>query len=277
MNSTASSAAPSDASITTVLSELSLNITANRVPYGNGSSGLTSSSTFIFDGTNLGIGTATPHAPLQFASATANRKIVLYEGTNNDHQNYSLGVNSATFRYQTPSTGDDHVFYAATSSSASDELFRIKGTKIVQTLAGGGMQFGNSTASYTPSTLDYHEVGTFTVNFSGVATISNKTVNFIRFGKIVFLFFSGSQPAATAASSFTTGSGAIPARLRPATGLDYDGNCWVMDSSAWQTTPGRAIALSDGTIQIYKLNTTTNFTNSGNAGFSNVYMYYMTA
>jgi hypothetical protein len=196
MNSTASSAAPSDASITTVLSELSLNITANRIPYGNGSSGLTSSANLTFDGTDI--------------------------------------TNSA-----------------------------------------GGIKL--QTTGGTPAALNYYEVGTFTVNFSGVATISNKTVNFIRNGKEVRLFFSGSQPAAAAASFFNTGSGAIPSRLRPATGLDYDGQCWVMDNSAWQTTPGRAIALSDGTIQIYKLNTSTNFTNSGNAGFGNVYMNYITS
>lgn len=37
-------------------------VTAGSIAYGNGSSGLTSSSTFVFNGINLGIGTATPDA-----------------------------------------------------------------------------------------------------------------------------------------------------------------------------------------------------------------------
>lgn len=78
-------------------------------------------------GNNVGIGITTPHAPLQFATAVANRKIVLYEGADNDHQFYGFGVQSNELRYQTDGTVSDHVFYASTSSSASDELFRITG------------------------------------------------------------------------------------------------------------------------------------------------------
>jgi hypothetical protein len=77
--------------------------------------------------TAIGIGTSSTNAPLQFASATANRKIVLFEGTNNDHQFYGFGVNGNILRYQGDQTATDHVFYAATSSSASNELFRIYG------------------------------------------------------------------------------------------------------------------------------------------------------
>ena len=42
---------------------------------------------------NIGIGTNTPNAPLQFASTLASRKMVLYESSNNDNQFYGLGVN----------------------------------------------------------------------------------------------------------------------------------------------------------------------------------------
>lgn len=76
---------------------------------------------------NVGIGMTTPHASLQFNNAIQNRKVVLYEVANNDHQYYGLGVNGNTLRYQTPTTSDDHVFYAATSATTSNELARIKG------------------------------------------------------------------------------------------------------------------------------------------------------
>jgi hypothetical protein len=76
---------------------------------------------------NVGIGTTTPNAPLQFASTLANRKIVLYELVNNDHQFFGLGVNTNTARYQVPNITSDHIFYAATSATTSNELARITG------------------------------------------------------------------------------------------------------------------------------------------------------
>lgn len=78
-------------------------------------------------GGNVGIGTTSPNAPLQFANVVANRKLVLFENTNNNHQYLGFGINSSVLRYQVGSTTEDHVFFAGTSSIASNELFRIKG------------------------------------------------------------------------------------------------------------------------------------------------------
>jgi Chaperone of endosialidase len=75
---------------------------------------------------NVGIGTTTPNASLQFNNAIANRRIVLWEALNDDHQFYGFGINSSTLRYQA-AQGADHAFYAATSSFSSDEIMRIKG------------------------------------------------------------------------------------------------------------------------------------------------------
>lgn len=76
---------------------------------------------------NVGIGTSAPNASLQFANALQNRKIVLYEGANNDHEYYGLGINGNALRYQVDNAASNHVFYAATGSSASTELMRIQG------------------------------------------------------------------------------------------------------------------------------------------------------
>jgi hypothetical protein len=76
---------------------------------------------------NVGIGHAAPNGTLQLNNAIINRKIVLYEGANNDHQFYGFGVNGGVLRYQTDAAGADHVFFAATSTSASRELMRVKG------------------------------------------------------------------------------------------------------------------------------------------------------
>ena len=84
-------------------------------------------SSILTNGT-VGIGTNTPNAPLQFSNTLVNRKIVLYEDTNNDNQFFGFGVNSFILRYQVSATTVSHVFYAGTSSSASTELMRIMGT-----------------------------------------------------------------------------------------------------------------------------------------------------
>lgn len=75
----------------------------------------------------VGISNTTPNAPLQFANTTSNRKIVLYEAANNDHQFNGFGLNPGILRFQVNNTGDDFVYYAGTSSTTSNELMRIKG------------------------------------------------------------------------------------------------------------------------------------------------------
>ena len=76
---------------------------------------------------NVGIGNTDPWAPLHFATSIANRKIVLWQATDNDHQFYGFGVNANTLRYQVASTIDNHIFYAGSSTTTSNELMRITG------------------------------------------------------------------------------------------------------------------------------------------------------
>jgi len=75
----------------------------------------------------VGIDNSTPNAPLQFSNAVQNRKIVLFEEANNDHQFYGFGINSGALRYQTNSVFGDHVFFSGINSTSSSELMRIKG------------------------------------------------------------------------------------------------------------------------------------------------------
>ncbi len=76
---------------------------------------------------NVGIGTSSPNGELQMSNLYTNRKIVLFEGSNNDHQYYGFGINTAELRYQVSATFADHVFYAGNTSVSSNELFRVKG------------------------------------------------------------------------------------------------------------------------------------------------------
>jgi len=81
---------------------------------------------------NVGIGVNASHAPLQFANTTVNRKIVMWEGANNDHQYYGFGINNSTLRYQVDNAAADHVWFAGTSSSTSNEIFRVKGNGLIK-------------------------------------------------------------------------------------------------------------------------------------------------
>jgi LytTr DNA-binding domain len=81
----------------------------------------------ILENGKIGIGNNNPNALLQFANTVANRKIVLFENANNEHQYYGIGINSAMQRYQVGDVTNDHVFFAGASSTTSNELMRIKG------------------------------------------------------------------------------------------------------------------------------------------------------
>jgi hypothetical protein len=76
---------------------------------------------------NVGIGTLSPAAPLQFAANVANRKIVLWSTLNNDHEFFGFGINSNILRYQVTDANDAHVFYAGVNGTTSLELMRIRG------------------------------------------------------------------------------------------------------------------------------------------------------
>lgn len=81
----------------------------------------------LYDNGNVGVGTTTPHAPLQFSNTVAPRKLVLAEAANNDHQFSGFGTAADALRYQTSSITTDHAFYAAASATTSNELLRIEG------------------------------------------------------------------------------------------------------------------------------------------------------
>ena len=75
---------------------------------------------------SVGIG-LTPNAQLQLPTIHANRKLVLYETANNDHQVFGFGTASGIFRYQIDSTNSNYIWNAAASSSSSNELMRLTG------------------------------------------------------------------------------------------------------------------------------------------------------
>jgi hypothetical protein len=78
---------------------------------------------------NVGLGVATPTAPLQLSNSLASRKLVLWNGANNNpNRFFGFGVESLTLRYQVNNSGDDHVFFSGVTDDTSLELMRVKGT-----------------------------------------------------------------------------------------------------------------------------------------------------
>jgi len=125
----------------------------------------TNTKMIIKNNGNVGIGTTAPNAPLQFANAIANRKIVMWESTNNDHQYYGFGINGSTLRYQVDATSGMHDFYAGTSSSASKLLMRIHGN--------GNVYIGSSSANSDVYILPTNPIGGSNPTYLRIGSSSN--------------------------------------------------------------------------------------------------------
>jgi hypothetical protein len=97
-------------------------------------------SNVCFPSGNIGIGITAPNAALQFSNVVSNRRIVLWENGNNDHQYFGAGINANMLRYQIDGTGSTHAFFAGTSTTASTELMRIQGN--------GNVGIGTTSPSY---------------------------------------------------------------------------------------------------------------------------------
>ena len=115
--------ANTEASIGWGSNQLRLNGTSTIVATTGGSERMR-----ITSGGNVGIGTTSPNGRLQFSNDAETRKIVLWEGYNNDYQFYGFGIESSTLVYTTYGAGDDHVFFVGTSGTSRNELMRIKST-----------------------------------------------------------------------------------------------------------------------------------------------------
>jgi len=148
--------------------------------------GTNPSITIQHTNTYVGIGNNDPHAELQLSNAVANRKIVLYEGSDNDHQFYGFGLQSGELRYQVQLPTTDHVFYAGTSSTTSDELMRILGSgdvSIGTVGSGGRFTFIRSTDDSSSNIYSGSATGSASTVFHNSASaitadiIYNETLN----------------------------------------------------------------------------------------------------
>lgn len=108
---------------------------------------------------NIGLGGGPPNGQLQLSNTLANRKLVLWETSNNDHQYFGLGIESGTMRYAVAGTNNVHRFYAGTGTFTSSLLMSIWGDKnvLISDLSGGG-KLGINLGS-SPATLSVRQAG----------------------------------------------------------------------------------------------------------------------
>lgn len=101
---------------------------------------------------NVGIKGAGTNAELQLPNTITNRKLVLWEAANNDHQYFGLGVESGTMRYSVAGPDNVHRFYAGSSAGSSQLLLSIWGNKnlIIGTQDGGSKVGINSISPLYP-------------------------------------------------------------------------------------------------------------------------------
>jgi len=116
---------------------------------------------------HMGLGTGATNGYLQFYNDEFNRKIVLFEGLNNDHQFYGFGINAGILRYQVNATSSSHNFYAGQGSSASLMLMKIAGNKkiyIGEQNQGFRLGINSYDPQYTIEMVQTNNKGLFLVN-----------------------------------------------------------------------------------------------------------------
>jgi len=79
----------------------------------------------IGGGGGVGIGDVQANGDLQFTNDVQTRKIVLYEGADNDYQFYGFGIETGTLIYSTYLESDSHVFVSGASATTRTEIMRI--------------------------------------------------------------------------------------------------------------------------------------------------------
>jgi len=113
---------------------------------------------------NIGIGGSnSPNAALQFGNVVANRRVVLWETANNDHQFFGFGIGNGELRYQIDLPTAAHVWYTGISNLGSTELMRLKGDGkllLTRNVSGHSIEVSNDSFPATLNDIVFQNEGT---------------------------------------------------------------------------------------------------------------------
>jgi hypothetical protein len=173
-------------------------LTSGRVVYAGTGGNLTGASTFVFDGTNLGLGTASPTGisgrKTQVIRGTTS-EVLLQSSTATDGTNEGITVTAAgADAYYVNRLAGAHIWTGG--SGGNSERMRINAGAPILCLSGGntsatgtGIAFpATQSASSDANTLDDYEEGTFTptvLTEFGSATTGGQTSVYTKVGNIV--------------------------------------------------------------------------------------------
>jgi hypothetical protein len=274
-NNTGSTANAADISVSAAQTLLglsgSLTIGNTQIGFGDSSGNLIGNSNITWNDTNKVL-SLVGGSEINLGVTTSSRKVVLYSATTNAFQYYGFGVAGGAQEYTVDAVASDHVFYAGLTTTTRQELFRIKGNKTVVTQSGGGIQFGNATASYSPATLNYYEGAvTVTMSLSGPwASPVSFPVTFYRLGNLVTMQWVGmsSGVARTVSSTITSSptSNNIPARFGTSALSGFTKPIRIIDGSTSASADVGAIAFSNGAGGLF-----ITITPAANVPFSNAF------
>jgi hypothetical protein len=161
-------------------------LTAGYIPYGNGTGAFNSSSNLQFDGTNLGIGTASPNSYGAGVSAlTLNAATVV---------TYDLNIGGTRYG---AITGLANELRVTAVGASSVNTFYTNGSERMRVFASGGVSIGNTT-----------DPGASNLSVSGNVIANNYYTNAVAFG----IGYAASYPYinfyGSAGNIMTFGSGA---------------------------------------------------------------------
>jgi hypothetical protein len=177
---------------------------------GNGTVSIPATSNLNVAGsTTLNGMTMSPNGQINWGANTSAKMVALFDGigvpTDNTRHDYlGLGVSGSTMRYHVHATTADHVFFAATGATTSNEVLRVKGN-------GSGIMLPTTGGTATP--FGYYEEYDHVTTFTGPNTSPSLTLKITRIGRQVHCLLPSHWAPSTVSTAFFM-TVPFPARFR---------------------------------------------------------------